>query len=184
MKAMPKVLLYVGFSIFSLLVVSALVAWAWLRWEYHLPGAQTVRQQFVSHRTDYIRFVSLLRQDPGAKVIDINGNVDAYTSHTRHVPEYYELMRRIGAKSVMVRQDGSIEFQLWGFGCAPCTDSFMGMRYSLIGGPPQPDGGWAPKSVNSLDDADLPKDKGAVADGLYVIPIDSEWSIYRLQVSD
>jgi hypothetical protein len=60
----------------------------------------------------------------------------------------------------------------------------MGMRYSPPGGPPQPDGEWAPKSVNSLDDASLPKDKGAVADGLYVIPLDGEWSIYRLQVSD
>jgi hypothetical protein len=135
MKAMLKVLLYVGFSIFSLVVVAVLVFWAWLRWEYHLPSEQTARQQFVSHRTDYVRFVSLLRQDPGAKIIDINGNVDDYANHARHLPEYHELMRRVGAQSVMVRQDGSIEFQLWGFGCAPCTDSFMGVRYSpLIGG--------------------------------------------------
>jgi hypothetical protein len=184
MKAMLKVLLYVGLSTFGLLVFSVLVFWAWLRWEYHLPSEQTARQEFVSHRADYVRFVSLLQQDPGAKVIDINGEVDAYTSHARYVPEYYALMRRIGAKRVMVREDGSVEFQIWGFGCAPCSDSYMGMRYSPIDGQPQHDGGWAPKLVNSLNDTNLPKDKGAVADGLYVIPLDREWSIYRLEISD
>jgi hypothetical protein len=155
-------------------------------WDYSLPTWQTAQQRFVSHRADFVRFAFLLRQDPSIKIIDANGNADKWTNHARYVPEYHDLMRRIGAKSVMVRPDGSIEFQLWGFGCAPCTDSdsFMGMRYSPINGRPPTRYGSAPKLVKSLDDASLPKDKGAVADGLYVIPLDAQWSIYRLEISD
>ncbi len=184
MKAILKALLYVGLSALSLLVVSILAFWGWLRWEYHLPSEETARQQFASHRADYIRFASLLQQDRGAKMIDINGDVDPYTNHARHVPEYYDLIRSIGAKSVMIREDGSIEFEIWGFGCAPCHDSFMGMRYFRVDGRPHPASGWPPKLVASLDDKSLPKDRGAVADGLYVLPLDGEWSIYRLEISD
>ena len=41
-----------------------------------------------------------------------------------------------------------------------------------------------PKLVGSLNDKSLPKDRNTVADGLYVLPLDSEWSIYRLEISD
>jgi hypothetical protein len=182
MKAILRVLLYVGLSALSLLVVSVLAFWGWMRWEYHLPSEETARRQFARHRADYIRFVSLLQQDPGAKIINSNGDVDAYTNRVRHVPEYHDLIHRIGAKSVMVREDGSIEFEVWGFGCAPCHDSFMGMRYFRIDGQPHPATGWPPTLVRSLDDKSLPKDRGAVADGLYVLPLNSEWSIYRLEI--
>jgi hypothetical protein len=185
MKVTLKVLLYLGLSALSLLVVlvvSVLAFRGWMRWEYHLPSEETARQQFARHRADYIRFVSLLQQDPGEKMIDINGDVDAYTNRARHVPEYHDLIHRIGAKSVMVREDGSIEFEVWGFGCAPCHDSFMGIRYFRIDGQPHPATGWLPKLVRSLDDKSLPKGRGAVADGLYVLPLDSEWSIYRLEI--
>ena len=182
MKAILKVLLYVGLLALSLLVVSALAFWGWMRWEYHLPREETAREQFARPRADYIRFVSLLQQDPGAKIIDINGDVDANSNRARHVPEYHDLIHKIGATSVMVREDGSIEFEVWGFGCAPCRNSFMGMRNFRIDGQPHPAPGWPPELVGSLDDKSLPKDRGAVADGLYVLPLDSEWSIYRLEI--
>jgi hypothetical protein len=182
MKAVIKVLLYVGLSALGLLVVSVLAFWGWMRWEYRLPSEQTAREHFERHRVDYVRFASLLQQDPGAKVINPNGDVDAYTDRARHVPEYHDLIRKIGAKSVMVRGDGSIEFEVWGFGCAPCHDSFMGLRYFRVDGPPHGFSGWPPKLVASLDDKTLPKERGVVADGLYVLPLDREWSIYRLEI--
>jgi hypothetical protein len=49
---------------------------------------------------------------------------------------------------------------------------------------PQPDGEWTPKLVSSLDNENLPKEKDTVADGLYVIQLEPEWSIYRLEISD
>ena len=184
MKAVLKVLLYTGLTGLSLIVVAVLVFWAWMRWEYHLPSEETARQQFVRHKADYIRFASLLQQDPGPRIINVNGDVDPYTNRTRHVPEYHDLIHSIGAKSVMVREDGSIEFEIWGFGCAPCHDSFMGIRYFRMDGQPHPTTGWPPKLARSLDDKSLPNYKGSIADGLYVLPIDGEWSIYRLEISD
>jgi hypothetical protein len=184
MKATLKILLYVGLSIIGLVAVPILAFSAWLRWEYRLPSEQTARQEFASHRTDYVRFVSMLRRDPGTKIIDGNGKAVDYAGHARYIPQYYELMRTVSAKSVMIRQDGSIEFQVWGFGCAPCTDSLMGVRYFPRGAQEPAKAEWTPKIVNSLDNASLPKANGAVADGLYVVPLDAEWSIYRLQISD
>ena len=35
-----------------------------MRWEQHLPSDQEARREFDSHRREYIRFASLLRQDP------------------------------------------------------------------------------------------------------------------------
>lgn len=93
-------------------------------------------------------------------------------------------MRRTGAKAVYVRPDGSIEFQLWGFGCAPCSDSFKGMRYFPADGKSSSGSGWVPKVVRSLDDEALPKENGAIADGLYVMQIEPGWFIYRLEVDD
>jgi hypothetical protein len=94
-----------------------------MQWQYHLRSDRHARQQFDEHRAEFIRFASLLRHDPTATIIDINGVVGAYTDHARSVPDYRDLMRSTGAKAVYVRPDGSVEFQLWGFGCAPCSDS-------------------------------------------------------------
>jgi hypothetical protein len=58
------------------------------------------------------------------------------------------------------------------------------MRYFPIDAEPLPGGGWVPKLVSSLDSESLPKEKGAVADGLYVIQIEPEWTIYRLEIDD
>jgi hypothetical protein len=185
MKPMVKALLYGGLAMIGLIAVIVLASGAWLRWQYHLPSDQVAREQFANHRADYVRFAALLQRDPGAKLIDINGNVDPSDGGSRrHVPDYRDLIQRIGAKSVYVRRDGSVEFELWGFGCAPCTDSYKGVRFAPNGAPAKYPYGGAPKITRSLEDKNLPREKDAVADGLYVLPLDGEWSIYRLQISD
>lgn len=184
MKPTLKILLYVCLSAVGLLLFVAVAVFAWTRWQYHLPSDRNARQQFADHKAEFVHFASMLRQNPRARVIDRNGVDDAFEKDARVVPEYRELMRSIGAQEVFVRPDGSIEFQLWGFGCAPCSDSFKGMRYSPLGAKPQSGFEWVPNVVSSLDTKNLPKKKGAVADGLYVIPLEPEWSIYRLEISD
>lgn len=184
MKATLKLLLFAGLSIFGLIAIAVLAFGAWVRWQYHLPSDEQARQQFVSHRGDYDRLVTLLLQDPGVKMILPSGEVDPYGPHPRNVPAYSDLIHKIGAKTVFVRPDGAIEFELWGFGCAPCTDSFKGMRFAPLGSHPQYPYGGAPRTVNSLEDKSLPNHQGVVADGLYVIPLDDQWSIYRVQISD
>jgi hypothetical protein len=185
LKPALRIFLYVCLSAAGLVLVAAVALFAWGRWLYHLPSDQKARQQFEDHRAEFVRFASMLHQDPRARVIDRNGVDDAFEKNARAVPEYRDLMRSTGAQEVLVRPDGSIEFQLWGFGCAPCSDSFKGMRYFPIDGKPQ-EGKWArtPIIVSSLDDERLPKEKGAVADGMYVIPLEPEWSIYRVEISD
>jgi hypothetical protein len=184
MKATRKTMIFVSLGTASLFLIAAVGVFAWIRWQHHLPNDREARQQFESHRVEFVHFVSLLKQDSTATMIDSNGVVDVYTNHARAVPEYLELMRRTGAKAVYVRADGSIEFQQWGFGCAPCSDSFKGMRYFPLDGKSSSGSGWVPKLVSSLDGEDLPKENGAIADGLYVMQIEPEWFIYRLEVDD
>jgi hypothetical protein len=183
-KATIKSLLYVCLSAASLLLLAVVGVIAFMAWEHHLPSDQRARQQFEDHRAAFVRFAAVLRQDPRARIISENGVDDVFEKDARVVPEYSDLMRSIGAKAVYVRPDGSIEFQLWGFGCAPCADSFKGLRFQPKGGHPQYPYGGAPIVVSSLKDEGLPKNKGAVADGFYVVPLDREWSIYRLEISD
>lgn len=143
-----------------------------------------MREQFQSNRADYFQFVALLQRDQSARFIDEEGRVDGNTARSRQVPEYRDLIRKIGAKFVMVREDGSIEFPLYGFGCAICSDSFMGVRYAPKVRKTDASSGWEPTIVGSLDGARLPQEKGAVASGLYVVPIEPEWFIYRLEYQE
>jgi len=151
----------------------------WLKYEYHLPPEQHVRQRFEDNRADYIQFVTLLQKDQSAHFIDGDGRVDIDGVHSRPVPEYRHLIRKIGAKFVTIREDGSIEFSLYGFGCAPCSDSYMGVRYVPKDRRTDARAGWEHTVVTSLDSAKLPQEHGAVASGLYVVPIEPEWFIYR-----
>jgi hypothetical protein len=100
------------------------------------------------------------------------------------VPEYRQLIRKIEAKDVIIGQDGSIEFSLYGFGCAICSDSYMGVRY--VPKVRRTDAPVAPEHtvVTSLDTAKLPQEHGAVATGLYVVPIEPEWFIYRSEYQE
>jgi hypothetical protein len=38
--------------------------------------------------------------------------------------------------------------------------------------------------VTSLDSAKLPQEKGNVASGLYVVPIEPEWFVYRYEYQE
>jgi hypothetical protein len=93
-------------------------------------------------------------------------------------------MRSIDAKQVFVRPNGSIEFELWGFGCAPCTDSFKGILYLPTDGKRATNDPWTPKLVKSLNDESLPKEKGVITDGIYVLALEPKWFIYRAQIDD
>ena len=184
MKRPLKVLLYSCLFLVGLCLAVPISFHLWLEHEYHLPPEQRVREQFRNNRADYIQFVTLLQRDQSAHLIDSGGRVDFGTGHSRSVPEYRDLVRRIGAKDVMIREDGSIEFALYGFGCAICSDSFMGVRYAPKVRKTDATSGWEPTTVASLDSARLPQEKGAVATGLYVVPIEPEWFIYRLEYQE
>jgi hypothetical protein len=171
-------------SVMLLFVVCAVGACSRTKLGYHLPSEQSVRQQFQSHRADYIRFVTLLQKDPSATQVDGDGKVDIDGVHSRFVPEYRDLIRKIGAKSVIVREDGSMEFTLGGSGCAICSDSYMGVRYYPKNLKSVSHPGWTQTVVASLDSAKLPQEKGSIASGLYVVPIEPEWFIYRLEIQE
>jgi hypothetical protein len=183
-KTTHNVLLYVGLSVVGLLLTGGVSFWWWLTPHYYLPPEQRVVQQFESHKADYVRFVALLRQDQSARFVGSDGKVGIDGIHGRLVPEYRDLMSKIGAKDVTIREDGSMEFALWGGGCAICSDSYMGVRYypkdhkmvSPVGG--------TQTVVTSLDSAKLPQEKGAVASGLYVVPIEPEWFVYRVEYQE
>lgn len=151
----------------------------WLKYEYHLPPEQRVRKQFENNRADYIQFATLLQKDQSAHSIDDGGRVDIDGVHPRLVPEYRNLIRKIGAKNVVIGKDGSIEFSLYGFGCAICSDSYMGVLYLPIDRRTDAPAGGEHTVVTSLDSATLPQEHGAVATGLYIVPIEPGWFIYR-----
>jgi hypothetical protein len=143
----------------------------------------SARQQFESHRADYIRFATLLRKDPSAKYVGSDGKVDIDGIHGRLVPEYRDLVHKIGAKFVIIREDGSVEFALWGHGGAIMSDSYMGVRY-FPKDPTVAPVGWTQTVVASLANAKLPQEHGSVATGLYVVAIEPEWFIYRLEYQE
>jgi hypothetical protein len=180
-KKILKKLFYVCFSAVGLLLIGGFSFWWWLMPHYSLPPEQRVVQQFESNRADYIRFVALLRNDQSARYVAGDGKVDIDGRHGRLVPEYRELIGKIGAKNVIVREDGSMEFALWGDGCVVCSDSYMGVRYYPKDHKVVSSVGWTQTVVTSLDSATLPQEKGAVASGLYVVPIEPEWFIYRFE---
>ena len=184
MKRLRKILLYGCLFFVGLCLLAPVGFRLWLKYEYHLPPEQRVRKQFENNRADYIQFVALLQRDQSAHSIDGGGRVGIDGVHSRLVPEYRDLIRKIGAKDVTIREDGSIEFSLYGFGCAPCSDSYMGVRYVPKDRRTHAPGGWEHTIVTSLDSAKLPQERGAVATGLYVVPIEPEWFIYRFEYQE
>jgi hypothetical protein len=184
LKKMLKILLFVCLSAVGLFLLAAVGLWWWWTPHYYLPPQQRVHQQFESHRLDYTRFVTLLEKDPSAKYIDSDGKVDIDGIHSRFVPEYRGLIRKIGAKFVMVREDGSMEFALWGDGGPLVSDSYMGVRYYPKNLKAVSHPGWTQTMVASLESTKLPQENGSVASGLYVVPIEPEWFIYRLEIQE
>jgi len=179
-----KNLLSVCLLAVGLLLIAGFSFWWWLRPRHSLPPEQHVVEQFESNRADYIRFVTLLRKDQSVRYVGGDGKAEIDGGHGRLVPEYRELIGKIGAKYVIVREDGSMEFALWGNGCATCSDSYMGVRYYPKDHKVVPSVEWTQTVVTSLDSAKLPQEKGAVASGLYVVPIEPEWFIYRFEYQE
>lgn len=183
LKAFLKVMLYVCLSAACLVVLIGVGLWActraWVKWEYRLPTQQHVYEQFESHKSDYIRFSLLLRSDPTARYIGNDGRVDIDGVNSRLVPEYRDLVHKLGVKFVDVADDGSIEFVLGGFGAAIADDSYMGVLYFPKDKRMASSSGFTPTVVSSLSSAALPQENGAVATGFYVVPIEPEWFIYR-----
>ncbi len=172
-------MLYVGVTFGTLFLAAGIVVPGSAKGR--LPSEQTARQQFLSHRAGYARLVSLLRQVPGDQTIGDDGKALDHGRTSDLVPEYRELMKEVGAQFAVVGGDRSVEFALWGSGCAICSDSYMGVLYvpaqrGLRGHP-----GWTPKLVKSLDDSNLPREGGSVADGLYVVQVEPHWFIYRFE---
>jgi hypothetical protein len=180
-KTTRKALIHFSLVAVGALVVIVICLFAWLRSEQHLPGDQEAQRQFAAHKADYVRFAALLRREIGSEVIGSDGSIDMHAANARVVPEYRDLIRSIGAKFVTVREDGSIEFTLWGLGCAICSDSYMGVRYSPADADARGRPGWTQKVVASLDSKSLPQENGSIADGLYVVEIEPEWFAYRLE---
>lgn len=178
-----RILLYSCLIFVGLCLLAPVGFGLWLKYEYHLPPEQRVREEFENNRADYVRFVTLLQSDT-AHFIDDGGRVDLDGVHSRLVPDYRRLIRKIGAKNVIIREDGSIEFSLYGFGCMVCSDSYMGVRYVPKVRRTDARAGWEQTAVTSLDSAKLPQENGAVATGLYVVPIEPEWFIYRFEYQE
>jgi hypothetical protein len=170
-------------SVWGFCVLAVIGVCWWAKWEYGPPSERRLRLQFASHRADYVRFVALLRSDRSTKSVDSDGMADTDGIHKRLVPEYRDLVRKIGAKSVAIEGDGSVDFELWGHGCAICSDYYRGVLY-LPKGYMVDRGGYRLKVVDTFDSDKLPQERGSVASGLYVIAIDPEWHIYRYEYQE
>ena len=184
MKNIPYACILTAGIFLSAIVTVPLGLWVWMQWQYHLPPEQRVRKQFEDHRTDYLEFVKLLRKDSSAIFIESDGTVEIDGIHGRMVPQYRDLMHKIGAKFAMVREDGSMEFTLWGNGGAIMSDSYMGVRYFPNDHKTNSNVGYTQIVVGSLDSAKLPQDNGSVATGLYVVALEPEWYLYRFEYQE
>jgi hypothetical protein len=184
LKNIVKNLLYASLFVGGSFLFMVVAFWRFAAPHSYLPPEQVVRQQFETHRAGFIRFAVLLRDEKSARWVDRDGKVSVDAAHGRLVPEYGQLIREIGAKEVLIREDGSMEFELWGHGCAICDDSYMGVRYYPTNHKADSSADWTQTVVASLDSKNLPQHNGAVASGLYVVPIEPEWFIYRYEYQE
>jgi hypothetical protein len=183
MKKGTKAFAYISASVFGIAFLGIGGFWAFVKLSYYLPSDEQVLHQFQTRKADYVHFVELVKNDPSARYVDGDGRVDIGGVKWRDVTAYRQLIRNIGAKFVLISDDGSVQFVLWGNGCAICSDSFMGVLYlPLDRGAPH--GGWQQTTVASLDSSKLPQENGSVATGLYVVPVEPKWFIYRFEYQE
>lgn len=152
--------------------------------EYQLPSERYARDYFVRHKNEFVRFAALLQKDPSARYVGSDGMVDIDGFHGRFVSEYRDLCRALKLKFVTVREDGSIDFCLWGWGGAIMSDSYMGVHYRPKDRGPYTGPGWSPTIVATLDEKTLPQENGRVATGYYAIAVEQEWFIYRFEYQE
>jgi hypothetical protein len=161
----------------------AIVLWAAWRIEYHRPSEQSIRGNFSKHRADFVHFAQMVGSD-GCEFISSNGSVSIGGLYRRNVPEYGRLMRAIRAISVQVAENGTIEFTLGGFGGAISSDSYAGVYFNPNDSSKKSGHGWDATIVRGISDEQLPKENGLVATGLYVIPIEQHWYVYRFEYQE
>jgi hypothetical protein len=174
-----KVIGYACGGIVLLGLMAVLTVWGCMKWQYHLPPPEQAALQFQQHRPDFIRLASLLRKNPSGIVPKDGGWVDVDKD-----PDCRALARAIGSKFVTVYTDGSMNFALWGFGGAIMSDSYLGVRYYPSDHRTDIRPGWTHTVVNSLRSDELPQEHRSVATGLYVVPIEPEWFIYRQEYQE
>lgn len=86
----------------------------------------------------------------------------------------------MGTHCVSFEEDGSVQFPLYAHGFVTGPTSYMGLRYSpknhKLGVSPR----WSPTVVSSVDGWRFPQ-VGGIPFSYCVVPIESEWFIYRLE---
>jgi hypothetical protein len=183
MKKIAKAFIYACASAIGIAGLAIFAAWVYFKLSYYLPSEQRVRNDFDVHKADYVQFVKLIRKDPSARYIGSDGKVDPDGKAARTVPEYARLIHKIGAQFVIVGDDGSVEFALWGNGCAICSDSYMGILH-IPKDYKNAQFGLQPTVVASLTSSKLPQENGSVATGLYVVEIAPDWFAYRFEYQE
>ena len=183
---MLKYLVYTFALILGLVLLAIFAVFFKTWWEYQLPSQQYVRQRFEEHRADFLQFAKLLRDDPSVTFVENDGKIDGMGGPLmpKMQSQYPALMRKIGAKFVIVREDGSMEFALAGNGGTIMSDSYMGVRYFPNDHKTNSTMGYTQALVTSLDSKKLPQENGDVATGLYVVPIEPEWFLYRFEYQE
>ena len=75
-------------------------------------------------------------------------------------------------------------FTLWGTGCAICSDRYKAVMYLPQGAHGGPGAQWTPGEAKSLADKDLPHSGRSIVDGLYIVPLEPEWYLFRFEYSE
>ena len=172
----------------ALLVVVLILggAWWWQWWwqSDQPPSEAYIRQQFAAHKGDYINLVTAFRNDPATRFVNENGEVDTGGIITPFVSKYFYLMHKAGAQCATIKEDGSVEFVLGGHSGAIESDSCTGLLYFPKGTHVGAQFWYTPTVVNSITTSSLPQENGAVASGLYIIPIEPSWYVYRYEYQE
>ncbi len=177
----------IGAALLMLCVsIFAGIIYFWL----HLPSDDSIIATFRSHRTEFDKILTMVRDDrahgwiPAHPVrIDPSwGRPDKVDSRTKEMPlerfdEYVRLFHSIGLRHGLTVGSGeevTFNFAVRGLlVIAPCT--YVGIVY-------KPDKRGR-EIVDSLSEKRLPQKDGHIAAGLYLRPIESEpdWFVYRYE---
>lgn len=167
----------------GLTILGLLGLFGYVQWQYHVPDEHRARDLFEAHRTEFLQLARLLKTDGHYEYVVADKWFDKNLKSSPLSLERRRLFKSLGAKFVIVRDDGAIDFAIWGFGGAIISDRYLGIRY-------QPrdfkgfQAGWGPIAVKTLRGSELPQDKGSVASGLYEMELEPEWFIYRLEYQE
>ena len=159
-------------------VVGGFVAYE--KWAYYLPSQDRVLARYTQNRVEFRALVQELLKAHESGYIGPNGDVNLDGINSRHVPSYALAEKKLGLKFITIGDSG-IEFVMYGNGGAIADDSYMGIAYRPKNGIGKGNPGWKSTLAASLDDKDLPKEKREIETGFYVVPIEGDWYLYRLE---